>query len=162
MTLQLFYTLSAVAIISAIFTIGSKKPIYSILSLIVCLYAIGAIYILLNATLFAIVHLIVYAGAIMVLFLFIVMLMNLNLETPSFRYRFIRLIGIMIGTTFGIALVWSAAHSPIQPMVQQLPATGKQLGLLLFKHYAIPFELTTVLFLAAVVGVVTLAKERQS
>src|SRR5436190_9301696 len=93
----LFWFLSALAIFSALMVIVSKNPVHSVLWLIVVFFAISGHYILLNAQFLAIVNLIVYAGAIMVLFLFVIMLMNLNTSTEPQRNSMIRLAGVVAG-----------------------------------------------------------------
>ena len=89
----LFYALSAFAIVSAIMVLVSKNPIHSVLWLILVFFAISGHYILLNAQFLAVVNLIVYAGAIMVLFLFVIMLMNLNTETEPQKNKWLKFAG---------------------------------------------------------------------
>jgi NADH-quinone oxidoreductase subunit J len=154
----LFIVTATIAIVSALAVVLFRKPIYSILSLIICLYALGANYILMHAEFLAIVHLIVYAGAIMVLFLFVVMLMNLNHEGPVFRHRFTQLISVIIGSS--LAMVIIAAISKTQSMGMPTSSVSTaQIGTVLFTDYLLPFELSTILFLASVVGVVITGKE---
>ena len=93
----LFGFLTVVAIFSALMMITSKNPVYSVLWLIVTFFSISGHYILLNAQFLAIVNIIVYAGAIMVLFLFVIMLMNLNKETEPQKNRWIKMIGAIAG-----------------------------------------------------------------
>src|SRR6187431_2239582 len=93
----LFWGLSVLALFSAIMVVASKSPVHSILFLIVVFFAISGHYILLNAQFLAIVNIIVYAGAIMVLFLFVVMLMNLNKQTEPQKHRWLRLAGAVAG-----------------------------------------------------------------
>ena len=93
----LFWFLSVVALFSALMVISSKNPVFSVLWLIVTFFSISGHYILLNAQFLAIVNIIVYAGAIMVLFLFVIMLMNLNQETEPQKNRWIKLAGAIAG-----------------------------------------------------------------
>src|SRR3981081_1314728 len=96
----LFFFLSAIAIFSAIMVLVSKNPVHSVLWLIVVFFAISGHYVLLNAQFLAIVNLIVYAGAIMVLFLFVIMLMNLNAETEPQKNKWLKIAGVIGGGAF--------------------------------------------------------------
>src|SRR6476659_6309297 len=93
----LFWFLSVLALFSALMVLISKNPVHSVLWLIVVFFAISVHYILLNAQFLAIVNLIVYAGAIMVLFLFVIMLMNLNAETEPQKHLWMKLAGVISG-----------------------------------------------------------------
>ena len=101
----LFWLLSVIALFSALMVISSKNPVYSVLWLIVTFFAISGHYILLNAQFLAIVNLIVYAGAIMVLFLFVIMLMNLNKETEPQKSKWLKLAGAVAGGCLLLVLV---------------------------------------------------------
>src|SRR6186997_1328233 len=101
----LFWILSALALFSALMVLVSKNPVHSVLWLIVVFFAISGHYILLNAQFLAIVNLIVYAGAIMVLFLFVIMLMNLNTETEPQKQVWMKLAGVISGGCFLMVLV---------------------------------------------------------
>ena len=96
----LFYALSALAIISAVMVLVSKNPIHSVLWLILVFFAISGHYILLNAQFLAIVNIIVYAGAIMVLFLFVMMLMNVKKDKEPQKQLWVKLIGVMQEVVF--------------------------------------------------------------
>src|ERR1700745_1708154 len=93
----LFWLLSALALFSALMVLVSRNPVHSVLWLIAVFFAISGHYILLNAQFLAIVNLIVYAGAIMVLFLFVIMLMNLNMETERQHNMWMKLFGVLSG-----------------------------------------------------------------
>src|SRR6478609_10284904 len=101
----LFFFLSALAIFSAVMVLVSKNPVHSVLWLIAVFFAISGHYILMNAQFLAIVNLIVYAGAIMVLFLFVIMLMNLNTETEPQKHIWMKLTGAISGGCFLLMLV---------------------------------------------------------
>ena len=90
MTLNLFYFLSFVAVLSALMVVFSKNPVYSVLYLIITFFAIAGHYVLMKAEFLAVVHLIVYAGAIMVLFLYVIMLLNLNKETEPHKSNLLK------------------------------------------------------------------------
>lgn len=149
--------LSTLVVMSALMVVISRRPVYSILFLILCLYGIGALFLSQHSEFLAIVHLIIYAGAIMVLFLFIIMLMNLDEPEKLERSRFLKLIAICV--TAGILVVIAAAAlGTSETQAINGIASAKSIGYLLFTQYAAPFELSSILFLSAVVGVVLTAK----
>src|SRR6187549_173460 len=101
----LFWFLTALAILSALMVVFSKNPVHSVLWLIAVFFAISGHYILLNAQFLAIVNLIVYAGAIMVLFLFVIMLMNLNAETEPQKNRWLKMAGVIAGGSLMLVVI---------------------------------------------------------
>src|SRR6476620_8497766 len=160
----LFFFLSALAVFSAIMVLVSKSPVHSVLWLIVVFFAISGHYILLNAQFLAIVNLIVYAGAIMVLFLFVIMLMNLNAETEPQKHLWMKLAGVISGGCFLLMLVSLVRQSAELGGRKVLMSEGnigliKELGKSLFSTYVVPFEITSVLFLSAMVGAVVIGKK---
>jgi NADH-quinone oxidoreductase subunit J len=161
-TKVLFFVLSFIAVLSGILVIFSKNPIYSVLYLIVAFFAIAGHYILLNAQFIAIVHIIVYAGAIMVLFLFVIMMLNLNKETEPHKPVWIRFAAGIAGGIMIITLIGALKGAETMPVNYELNAnlgTVKNLGIVLFNDFLVPFELSSVLFLAAMVGAVMLGKK---
>ena len=159
----LFWFLSALALFSALMVVVSKNPVHSVLWLIVVFFAISGHYILLNAQFLAIVNLIVYAGAIMVLFLFVIMLMNLNNETEPQRNSLIKLAGVVAGCLL-LTVMISAVRSAGEINNSQAITEGdigliQNLGKVLFTQYVVPFELSSVLFLSAMVGAVVIGKK---
>src|SRR6201990_2328611 len=100
-----FILLSVMAVVSAIMMVRSKSPVHSVLWLIVVFFAISGHYVLLNAQFLAIVNIIVYAGAIMVLFLFVIMLMNLNKDTEPQKNKWLKLAGAVAGGALLLVLV---------------------------------------------------------
>ncbi len=152
-----FILLSVMAVGSALMMLFSKSPVHSILWLIMVFFAISGHYILLNAQFLAIVNLIVYAGAIMVLFLFVVMLMNLNADTePAKNYR-LRLIGVISGGSLLLVLLSALMKMDTAHKVQmKIGDEGliSNLGKVLFTNYVVPFEISSVLFLSAMIGAV--------
>lgn len=159
----LFWFLSVVALFSALMLITSKNPVYSVLWLIVTFFAISGHYILLNAQFLAIVNIIVYAGAIMVLFLFVIMLMNMNKETEPQKNKWLKLVGAVAGGCLMLVFVAALKDVAGEEDVAQvnLGAIGliKNLGKELFTKYVVPFEISSVLFLSAMVGAVVLGKK---
>jgi NADH-quinone oxidoreductase subunit J len=157
----LFILLSVMAVGSALMMLFSKNPVHSILWLIVVFFAISGHYVLLNAQFLAIVNIIVYAGAIMVLFLFVVMLMNLNAETePAKNYR-MYLIGIVSGGSLLLVLLSAVMTANLHQPVMKIGDAGliNKLGKTLFENYVLPFEISSVLFLSAMIGAVIIGKK---
>jgi NADH-quinone oxidoreductase subunit J len=161
----LFWFLSGLALFSALMVLISKNPVHSVLWLIVVFFAISGHYILLNAQFLAIVNLIVYAGAIMVLFLFVIMLMNLNSATEPQKNLLLKLAGVIAGCLL-LAVLISAVRSAEEELKnrQALMNEGdigliQNLGKTLFTQYVVPFELSSILFLSAMVGAVVIGKK---
>jgi NADH-quinone oxidoreductase subunit J len=159
----LFWFLSALALVSAIMVLISKNPVHSVLWLIATFFAISGHYILLNAQFIAIVNLIVYAGAIMVLFLFVIMLMNLDAAIEPKRSMWMKFAGVISGGLL-LAVLLSVVRTSVDLMNKTAQLnTGdigliKNLGNTLFTQYAVPFEISSVLFLSAMVGAVVIGK----
>jgi len=163
-TYILFWFLSALAVFSALMVLLSKNPVHSVLWLIAVFFAISGHYILMNAQFLAIVNIIVYAGAIMVLFLFVIMLMNLNKETEPRKNIWMKLAGaIAAGSLLMIlvSLVGQATELSHRNMLMKDGDIGliKNLGKILFSQYVVPFEITSILFLSAMVGAVVIGKK---
>jgi NADH-quinone oxidoreductase subunit J len=159
----LFWFLSVVGLFSALMVITSKNPVHSVLWLIVTFFSISGHYILLNAQFLAIVNIIVYAGAIMVLFLFVIMLMNLNKETEPQKNRWLKIAGALAGGCLLLVLVAALKNTDIKQQ-QALVNEGsigliKNLGKELFSTYVVPFEISSILFLSAMVGAVVIGKK---
>ena len=162
-TQLLFWILSVAALFSAMMVVTSRNPVYSVIWLIVTFFAISGHYILLNAQFLAIVNIIVYAGAIMVLFLFVIMLMNLNKETEPVKNRWLQIAGAISGGSLLLVLVAALKDTEIQQQ-QVMIAEGnigliKTLGKELFTNYVVPFEISSILFLSAMVGAVVIGKK---
>jgi NADH-quinone oxidoreductase subunit J len=160
----LFFALSALAIISAVMVLISKNPIHSVLWLILVFFAISGHYILLNAQFLAIVNIIVYAGAIMVLFLFVMMLMNVKKDKEPQKQLWVKLIGVITGGSFLtllIALVKQNTSFQGRDVLLKDGSIGliHPLGQALFTDYVVPFEISSVLFLSAMVGAVIIGKK---
>ena len=107
MTLYIFYFLSALAIFCALMTVFSRNPIHSVIYLIICFFAIAGHYLLLNAQFLFIVNIIVYAGAIMVLFLFTLMLMNLNQDTEQHKPAIARMAAVIASGLLKVHGAWN-------------------------------------------------------
>ena len=161
MTQYLFYFLSFLAILSAMMVVLSKNPVHSVLYLIITFFAIAGHYVLLNAQFLAAVHVIVYAGAIMVLFLYVIMMLNLNTDSEPHKSKWAKFAAITAGGLLMIVLVGALIN-----VSDTVVSTGKtdvglvkNLGNTLFRDFALPFEVASILFLAAMVGAVMLGKK---
>jgi NADH-quinone oxidoreductase subunit J len=164
MSQTIFFILSALTIISALGVLFAKNPMYSVLSLIACFFTVAGHYIMLNAQFLAIVHLIVYAGAIMVLFLFVVMLLNLNAETEPHKTSKIKFAAVIAGGILFLTIIASlkagipgAYHLPVKSNIGLVEIIGQKL----FTDYLLPFEVSSILFLSAMIGSVLLAKKEK-
>ena len=142
----------------------SRNPVHSVLYLIFCFFTIGGHYLLLNAQFLFAVHLIVYAGAIMVLFLFTIMFINMNKESEPHKPNIIKAAATIAAGLFLLVIVAATKGAEQLPVVASDAELGsvKNLGLLLYGKYLLPFELTSILLLAAMVGAVMLGKKRVS
>jgi NADH-quinone oxidoreductase subunit J len=161
-TLYLFYFLSFLAVLFAILVVLAKNPVHSVLYLILTFFSIAGHYVLMNAQFLAAVHVIVYAGAIMVLFLYVIMLLNLNEETEPHKPAILKvsaticsglLLVIFIGALKGTDKIVTTQVSAEIGLV-------KNLGKIMFNEFLLPFEVTSVLLLAAMVGAVMLGKNK--
>lgn len=160
----IFYGLSTIAVFAAIMMVVSKKTIHSLLYLLLCFFTIAGHYVLLNAQFLAIVHIIVYAGAIMVLFLFTVMLLNLNIKEELTKPLVSRIVAVVAGGLFLVALVGVLKGlDSNQSMMQMNNQVGvmKNLSNVLFNEYVMPFEIASILFLTSMVGAVMLGKDKK-
>lgn len=165
--MALFYLFGTVAVIASLLVIAQRNPIYSVLLLILSFGALSGLYVLLEAPFVAVVQIIVYAGAIMVLFLFVVMLLNAPHEDTdqdlghgvaarSGPVRF----GALLAVTLGVELVWALSSADRNPLTggNNAVASVASIGRTLFTQYAFAFEVTSVLILVAMVGAVVLAR----
>lgn len=164
--LIIFCILSAITLATAFLTIFTKQPIHSAIYLVLCFFSVAGHYLLFNAQFLAVVHIIVYSGAIMILFLFTVMLMNLNKEDEVHKPRVTRLAaGIIFILT---SLVLLAIFVATKPIVGPYDDTGvdyqsiKVLGKVLLNEYMVPFEFASVLLLVGMIGAVLLSKREKT
>jgi NADH-quinone oxidoreductase subunit J len=158
----LFYSLSAIAIACSIMMVIHKNAMYSVLFLLVTFFAVAGLYIMLNAQFLAIVHIIVYAGAIMVLFLYVIMFLSLHQPITIRKSQMARLAAAFTGGLMFLVLfasLWQTQISPSSIEVNQNLGTAKTLGKILFNEFIVPFELTSILFISAMVGVVIFNKK---
>src|SRR5437763_776890 len=157
----LFWVLSAIAVSSALGVILSRNPVNSVMFLILTFFAISGHYILMNAQFLAIVNIIVYAGAIMVLFLFVIMLMNLNADVEPQKGHLVQLAGVLSGGILFLVLLAAVKTATPQTIDKTPSDIGliTNLGRVLFKDYVLPFEISSVLFLSAMIGAVVIGKK---
>ncbi len=162
----LFFVMSFSAVASALLMITRRNPITSALYLILNFFCVSGLYLLLKAQFIAIIQVLVYMGAIMVLFLFVIMLLNLHDEskfTEKFSYKKITatLLTILLFCVLGFT-IYSGFAGKYNTMSDKALEIGKAefLGAELFTNYSFPFELASFLLLAAIVGAVVLAKKK--
>ena len=162
----LFFVLAAVAVGAAIAMLLNKNPVYSVLPLIVTLFSLAGLYVLLNASFIAAVHLIVYAGAIMVLFLFVLMLLDLkeDVERISLK-RFSRIVAvlavfILLAESIILVLSTVAGKGNVVGLGEGILGDVDSIAMLLFTRYILPFEIASVLLLVGIIGAVVLARRK--
>lgn len=161
-TQYMFYFLSFLALLCGIMVVASKSPINSILFLIITFFAIAGHYLLLNAQFLAIVHIIVYAGAIMVLFLYVIMMMNLNVDNEPNKNLFLKFAAVgsacLLLLTFVGSLKGAEKLTAAAPLNTQVGLI-KNLGTTLFGEFLFPFEISSILLLSAMVGAIMIGKK---
>jgi NADH-quinone oxidoreductase subunit J len=163
---QLIFLYFAVVILaSAILTITRKNPVHSVMFMLLLFFHIAGVFVLLNAEFLAAVQLIVYAGAILILYLFVVMLLNVDKESASARANKYWVWMVVFGTVIAaeILLLVSRGTFPAnidRPMRFAAGMGVRELGEALYKQYLVPFEIASVILLVGLIGAVTLAKKR--
>ncbi|MBI4314169.1 MAG: NADH-quinone oxidoreductase subunit J [Candidatus Omnitrophica bacterium] len=159
-----FYTLTTFMVGSALGVVLARKPIYAVLSLVATLFGMASLFILLGAFFVAAIQILVYAGAILVLFLFVVMLLDLSDEAaPQKRTLTLRAIGFVFGAAFISKLYFALSFFPNSPLAiheSMKYGTAREIGKLLFTVYWLPFELSSMLVLVGIIGAVVLAKRK--
>jgi NADH-quinone oxidoreductase subunit J len=167
----LFYLFATVTVAGALMVVTQKNPVYSVLSLIAAFFGLAGLYVLLEAPFVAMAQIIIYAGAIMVLFLFVVMLLNAPREDaaewdrshPLYRPGAVR-VGAVLALLLALELGWALSRtSGLAVSVADRPAASsiQQLGQILFTDYMFAFEVTSILIIASMVGAVVLARKRE-
>jgi NADH-quinone oxidoreductase subunit J len=164
----LFYILAVLAVVSAISVISQRSPMSSVISLVVCFFALAVLYLLLNAHFVAVLQVIVYAGAIMVLFLFVIMMLNLRgPEAPHSFHGLHKLAAVALVLCLVCLVTFGLAHRVVlgQPgeateEVMAQAGNTEMLAELLFQRYLLPFEAVSILLLVAIVGAIVMASRR--
>lgn len=159
-----FFVLAALALSGAVSLILQRHPIHSALSLIVVMVSLAGLYLLLGAEFVAAVQVIVYGGAIMVLFVFVIMLLNAGVEEHTNLSRMASIVGLPLGFFLTLQLVYWVARSEFHAAAAGLAASGsaaptRDLAMLLFRDFVFPFELTSFLILIAIIGALVLARK---
>jgi len=166
----LFWLFALVMVVASLLVIGQRNPMYSVLLLIVSFGALSGLYVLLDAPFVAAIQIIVYAGAIMVLFLFVVMLLNIPTEDPPTGYhaRLLggagpRRFGAVLAVVFAFELFWAFSRglqsTSLPAGAARRQSSVHEIGMKLFGEYAFAFEATSVLILVAMVGAIVLARK---
>ena len=165
-----FYAFALIAIVSSLLVVGQRNPMYSVMLLIASFGALAGLYVLLDAPFTAVTQIIIYAGAIMVLFLFVVMLLNVPREDPGPTALTLvgptgRRIGAVLALVFGIEIVWALSKVGLSwfgqdPAAQSVSSVAR-IGNALFREHVFAFEATSILILVAMVGAVVLARKQQ-
>ncbi|HLB00137.1 MAG TPA: NADH-quinone oxidoreductase subunit J [Bacteroidota bacterium] len=158
-----FFATAGVAVVSGILTITRRNPVQSVLFLIVNFFCIALLYLGLNAQFLAIIQILVYAGAIMVLFLFVIMLLNLgNEEALAEKWGGRKLVAVALSGAVLVQLIAILFREEPGTAGWMSPGFGtvESLGDSLFRRYLLQFEATSVLLLAALVGVIVIAKKK--
>jgi NADH-quinone oxidoreductase subunit J len=170
MDLILFYLFGGLAVVASLLVIGQRNPMYSVLLLIASFGGLAGLYVLLDAPFVAVTQIIVYAGAIMVLFLFVVMLLNLPREEallPGFGPTLsTRRFGVLLAVVMILEIGWALGRLGETPLVETdavaTLTSVRALGEVLYTRHAFAFEATSVLILVAMVGAVVLARREPS
>ncbi|NIM98263.1 MAG: hypothetical protein GTO24_09350 [candidate division Zixibacteria bacterium] len=167
MEILIFSTLAIVAVVCSVLVISQRSPIASALFLIATMVSLAILFLMLNAPFLAVIQVIVYAGAIMVLFIFVIMLLNLRRDEfgPEKRkaQRFFAILFVFL-LLIGIATVIELGVPGLNPVQEtseaEVPASVEALAQLLFTKYLFPFELASILLVVAIVGAIIMAKRR--
>jgi NADH-quinone oxidoreductase subunit J len=156
----LFFVFAALAVVAALALILLREPIHSALALIVVMVSLAALYLLQGAEFIAAVQVIVYAGAIMVLFVMVIMLLNAGEEERTNRSRMARWVGVPLGCLLTVELAYRMAQATsgrsVPDAAHAIPT--RALSTLLFREFVFPFELTSILILIAILGAIVLAR----
>jgi NADH-quinone oxidoreductase subunit J len=165
MTHYFFYFLSFLAVFFAALVVRSKNPVHSVLYLVLTFFAIAGHYVLLNAQFLAAVHIIVYAGAIMVLFLYLLMMMNLNKDSEPRKPWQLQVAAVLAAGLLLLVITASVKHAEgLTPSKQASSSIGllNNLGTTLFNEVMLPVEVSSILFLIAMIGAVMLGKKEET
>jgi len=167
LTQLVFYLFAAIAVVSSVLMITRKNPVYSVIFLVLTLFSVAAIFVLLNAHFLAALQVLVYAGAILVLFLFVIMLLNLGHEfEPDIKPRLWWVFGSGLGLVLLAELVVALRGVPLDTEADLLTVWFEQKGAVagvaepLFRDQVLAVEITGLLLLVAMVGAVVIAKRR--
>lgn len=155
----LFYIFAALAFLCGALVILNRNPVNSAMFLVLTMICLASIFLLLHAFFLAAVQVIVYAGAVLVLFVFVIMLLDLKEEQRRKIKAFGAVVGVISVAAIGFIFWQSLAHSPLPAPVALSEGSTRDLGLRLFTDYTLPFEILSLLLLVAMVGVILLSKK---
>ncbi len=154
----IFFVFAAIAVIFALIVVLHRNPVVGALSLVASFFALAVMYVLLEAPFLAALQVIVYAGAIMVLFLFVIMLLNLQHVAEPATRPIQQFLGYTTCSAFGIGLVYFLLkYTVVSPPVRPFRADARSVGIEMFQSYVFPFEMVSILLLAAIVGALVLS-----
>lgn len=162
-----FFACAVLAIAGALLLIFSREPIHSALALILVMISLAVLYLLLGAPFIAAVQIIVYAGAIMVLFVFVIMLLNAGVEERTNWSTIAKYVGVPLALILLLETAHWLFHAPIGAAIANGPGASTQavstteLSLALFQQYLFPFEATSILILIAILGALVLARKEE-
>jgi NADH-quinone oxidoreductase subunit J len=158
----LFFLLAIVSVAAVLGMIISKDQAYNALFLIVAFVCMGGLFALLEAPFIAAVQIIIYAGAIMILFIFVVMMINLRkgLEPEKKKWTMYFAVVVAVALVIELVLTVKGALEPVSAAASESLGNPTELGRLLFTKYLYPFEITSILIIAALVGAIVLVKKR--
>ncbi len=160
----IFLYFAAVILVSAVLTVTRRNPVHSVMFMLLLFFHIAGVFVLLNAEFIAAVQLIVYAGAILILYLFVVMLLNVDRESSAARanrfWPWMICFGLLVAGE--VMLLVAQGTFPVEEgKTMRLAGSGiRELGILLYQNYLVPFEAASIILLVGLVGAVTLAKKR--
>jgi NADH-quinone oxidoreductase subunit J len=160
-TLYAFYFLSFLAVMGALMVVFSRNPVTSVIFLVMTFFTIACHYMLLNAQFLAAVHVIVYAGAIMVLFLYVIMLLNLNEAVEKQKTLLLKVAAIATGGLFMVVLSAALRTAETTYIDASVVGSARNLGKVLLNEYLLPFEAVSLLLLAAMTGAIMMARSRK-
>lgn len=152
--LVMFFFFAVVAVAFALMVVLHRNPVVGAIALVVCFFSLAVMYVLLDAPFMAALQVIIYAGAIMVLFLFVIMLLNLQQEIEPIQRPIQRFLGYFGGSAFGLTIVWYLLKATAVSSSTGAPflSDARTIGFRLFEAYIFPFEMVSILLLAAIVG----------
>lgn len=165
-----FIACGVIAVLGSIGLILAREPVHSALSLVLVMIALAVLYLLLGAAFIAAIQILVYAGAIMVLFVFVIMLLNAGVEVRTNVSRLARCVGLPLAVIFLAEITYALFHEYLAntalaaggAVAGPVPASTEELSMKLFTEFVLPFELTSILILIAVLGALVLAKKESA
>lgn len=163
-----FYVFAGLAVSAALGVITLRNPVYSALCLAVVFVSLAALYVMLSAPFIAVAQVMIYAGAILILFVFVIMMLSPGLDQAGSALRFQRPLALVFGLALVaelVAILASAVLAPVRgaftPETIAQQGDVQVVGKLLFTDFLLPFEITSLLLLVAIVGVIVLAKKQK-